>query len=118
YDGEFNGYEDRRMGTLKTITLLALQHIFGITRGSRATIGGFRRSIMNFTGVREMHVYQGNHNYRVYTFNYFKSWSIIFKFIKLNIKMKFKSKELKAEILKFREEKSKFDSWRDIFNRE
>jgi len=117
YDGEFNGYEDRRMGKLKTLTLLALQHIFGFTRGSRATMGGFRRSIMNFTGVREMHVYQGNQKYRIYTFDYLRSWSIIFKFIKLNLKMKLKNKELKNEILKFREEKSKISSWRKIFSR-
>ncbi|KAJ9432543.1 Glycosyltransferase, GT2 family [Candidatus Pantoea symbiotica] len=118
YNADYTGYEDRRMGKLKTLLLLILQQGFGISRGTRSTLGGFRRSIMNFTGVKEMHVYQGSQIYRIYRFDYFRSWSILIKFFKMNLVMRINNKSLKVKVLKFREEKSKLSSWREIFRRD
>lgn len=117
YEGDFNGYHDRRMGKLKTLALLTLQHLLGISRGSRSTLGGFRRSFMNFAGVKEMHVYQGNQQFRIYRFDYFRSWSVIFRFIKANLKMRLKNNEIKMKAMRFKNETSKLSAWKKIFER-
>lgn len=117
YHGDFNGYEDRRMGKFKTITLLILQHFLGLSCGCRTTIGGFRRSIMNFSGAREVHVYQGEQQYRIYRFQYFRSWSLITRFIRLNISMMLNSKRLQKTLIQFRDTKSQRCAWMSVFQR-
>lgn len=116
YEGSiFISTQQKRIPKTKCIFKGILQYFFNIKHGSVSSFGGDSRNIKSFFGKKRAHIYIGNNLYRLYKFNFKKTWKLMFLFVKLYIKIVRMDSKLQKELIFFRDNFSELSSWENIF---
>lgn len=116
YEGDiFIPPRHKRIRKVKYVFKGILQYCFNIKSGSVSSFGGYSRNVKSFFGKTRAHIYVGNNLYRLYKFDFTKSWKLVFLFLKYYIKIIKSDNLLQKELIYFRNNSSETSAWENIF---
>lgn len=110
-------FEPKQTSKILSLVKLFFQYGLGVRFGEGVSNGGFGRRVSSFLGRRQIIVYQGNCNYRLYKFNWRTAIKLFVNLAFLSILLFCRHRNLEQELILFRKESITSSSWEDIFNK-